>query len=75
MKLPPNLRFAAITCDQNESKRGGPGRGQGRKRLAKGENTVRVNLSMTQGQRDKLLRLGGSEWLRVKIEEAQEPGV
>jgi hypothetical protein len=30
---------------------------------------------MTQGQRDKLLRLGGSEWLRVKIEEAQEPGV
>ena len=52
------------------SKRGGAGRNQGRKPLDQGQPTVRINLSLTAEQRDKLLRLGGSGWLRRQIEKA-----
>lgn len=48
--------------------RGGPNRGQGRKPLAKDGQTVRINLTMTAEQRDKLIRLGGSAWVRGKID-------
>jgi hypothetical protein len=51
-------------------KRGGPNRGQGRKPLAAGQDTVRINLTMTASQRDKLIRLGGSEWVRRMIDAA-----
>jgi len=50
--------------------RGGPGRNQGRKPLATDTPTVRINLSLTAEQRDKLLRLGGSGWLRRMIDAA-----
>lgn len=54
--------------------RGGPGRGQGRKPVKKGEKTVTVSLRMTGAQRDKLGQLGGAEWVRDRIDEAeQEP--
>lgn len=51
-------------------KRGGPNRGQGRKPLAKDGQTVRINLTMTAEQRDKLKQLGGSAWIRQQVDNA-----
>lgn len=56
-----------------ESKRGGPGRGQGRKPVEEGRTTISVSLRMTEAQRDKLARLGGAAWVRQKIDRAKEP--
>lgn len=53
-------------------KRGGPGRGQGRKPVKQGEETVTVSLRMTPAQREKLARLGGAEWVRSRIDKARE---
>lgn len=53
----------------NPKKRGGPNRGQGRKPLATDGQTVRINITMTAEQRDKLKKLGGSAWVRQRIEE------
>lgn len=53
------------------AKRGGPGRGQGRKPVAEGQQTVTVSLRMTAAQRDKLARLGGAEWVRLRIDKAR----
>ena len=52
--------------------RGGPGRGQGRKPVREGEETVTVSLRMTPEQRAKLARLGGAEWVRQRIDKAKE---
>jgi hypothetical protein len=52
--------------------RGGPGRGQGRKPVKAGEETVTVSLRMTEAQRAKLARLGGAEWVRQRIDKARE---
>ena len=54
----------------DKPKRGGPNRGQGRKPIAEGQPTVRINLTMTEDQRDKLKQMGGSEWLRKMIDAA-----
>ena len=51
-----------------KTQRGGPNRGQGRKRIDADDTTVRVNLTMTATQRDKLIKLGGSAWVRDMIE-------
>jgi len=59
----------------SKTKRGGPGRGQGRKPVKQGEETVTVSLRMTPEQRAKLARLGGAEWVRTKIDKARERGV
>ncbi len=48
---------------------GGPGRGQGRKRLSS-EPTVVVSIRMPESMREKLRLLGGSVWLRDRIKEA-----
>ena len=56
----------------NETRRGGPGRGQGRKPVKQGEETVTISLRMTKAQREKLARLGGAEWVRSKIDRAKE---
>ena len=53
--------------------RGGPGRGQGRKPVKQGEETVTLSLRVTVAQREKLARLGGAEWVRKKIDRAKEP--
>ena len=57
----------------SETKRGGPGRGQGRKPVKQGEETVTLSLRVTVAQREKLERLGGAEWVRGKIDKAKEP--
>ena len=55
------------------TKHGGPGRGQGRKPVKQGEETVTLSLRVTVAQREKLARLGGAEWVRGKIDRAKEP--
>lgn len=55
-----------------QTKRGGAGRGQGRKPIKQGEETVTVSLRMTVGQRAKLKRLGGGDWFRQQIDAATE---
>ena len=52
--------------------RGGPGRGQGRKPVKQGEETVTLSLRVTVAQREKLAQLGGAEWVRQKIDRAKE---
>jgi hypothetical protein len=54
-------------------KRGGPGRGQGRKPIKEGQETVTVSIRLTAPQRAKLERLGGAAWLRDRIDKAKEP--
>ena len=56
----------------SEAKRGGPGRGQGRKPLKEGQDTVTVSIRLTVAQRAKLERLGGAAWLRDRIDKAKE---
>lgn len=53
-------------------RRGGAGRGQGRKPVKQGEETVTVSLRMTPEQRAKLARLGGAEWVRARIDKTRE---
>jgi hypothetical protein len=67
-----NTGNACIADKMNTDKRGGPGRGQGRKPVKEGEETVTVSLRMTAAQRDKLARLGGAEWVRQRIDKARE---
>ncbi|TXG77418.1 hypothetical protein E6Q11_02805 [Candidatus Dojkabacteria bacterium] len=55
-----------------QNKRGGAGRGQGRKPVKQGEETVTLSLRVTVTQRKKLSRLGGAEWMRKKIDDAGE---
>ena len=56
----------------SEAKRGGPGRGQGRKPLKEGQETVTLSIRVTVAQRAKLERLGGAAWLRDRIDKAKE---
>lgn len=55
-----------------QKQRGGPGRGQGRKPVKPGEETVTVSIRMTVEQRAKLERLGGAAWVRERIDKAKE---
>lgn len=53
--------------------RGGPGRGQGRKPLAKtGEVMKSRPVRMTGEEWEKCKRLGGAAWVRAKIKAAVE---
>jgi hypothetical protein len=61
-------------ADMNKPK-GGPGRGQGRKPVKQGEETVTISLRVTVAQRQKLACLGGAEWVRCKIDREKEPKV
>lgn len=49
-------------------------KGRGRPAIQVGEDTVPVTIRMTAPQREKLQRLGGAPWVRVKIDRAREPG-
>ena len=67
---------AAIAADLQvapKRARGGAGRGQGRKPIKQGEDTVTVPMRMAIGQRAKLKRLGGGAWFRSQIDAAVEP--
>ena len=53
------------------AQRGGAGRGQGRKPIKDGQDTVTVSLRLTVGQREKLTILGGAKWVRQRIDKAR----
>jgi hypothetical protein len=57
---------------ERETKRGGPGRSQGRKPKPEGEATVVATVRLTPARRDKLKRLGAA-WLSKAIDRAKEP--
>lgn len=48
-------------------------RGQGRKPLKEGVESVIVPIRMLPEQREKLQRLGGAQWVRKAIDKAKEP--
>lgn len=53
--------------------RGGAGRGQGRKPFAKNGDLMKARaIRMTDEDWEKCKRLGGSEWVRMKIKSAIE---
>lgn len=55
------------------AQRGGPGRGQGRKPIAKdGELMKARQVRMTDEEWAKCKRLGGAAWVRAKIKAARE---
>lgn len=54
-----------------KAQRGGPGRGQGRKPVKQGQETVTVSLRLTVAQRAKLANLGGAQWVRNLIDAAE----
>lgn len=49
------------------------GRGRGRPPLEDGVDTIPVTVRMTAPQKEKLTRLGGSGWVRDRIDKAKEP--
>lgn len=59
--------------EEAAKQRGGAGRNQGRKPLDEGSPTVVASVKMSAAQRDKLKRLGGSVWVRGRIDEAPDP--
>lgn len=52
------------------STKGGAGRGQGRRRIKPGEDSIVVTVRLTAGQKAKLAALGGAAWVRARIDEA-----
>lgn len=56
-----------------KSTHGGPNRGQGRKPLEEGAETVPITVRVTRHQQGKLQRLGGAPWVRQRIDKAREP--
>ncbi len=49
---------------------GGPDRGQGRKAADGATDLVQIGARIPRDQKDKFLALGGSLWLRKKLDEA-----
>ena len=62
------MRYTLITMDQTKSKKRKPGQ----QPVKLGEATVAVPIRMTEGQRDKLKRLGGPAWVRKRIDRAKD---
>ena len=65
--------YTISNMEKPKENRGGADRGQGRKPLDAGSNTVSFPVKMTELQREKLGRLGGASWVRQKIDKAKEP--
>jgi len=55
----------------SQKTRGRPGGAQGQKPLAQGAPSVLVSVRLTPAQRDQLRKLGGSGWVRRKIDESE----
>lgn len=55
------------------AERGGAGKGQGRKPLAKTGETMKTRpVRMTDEEWEKCKRLGGASWIRAKIKSTKE---
>lgn len=48
--------------------RGGPGRGQGRKKLDPDAKLVRRNIGLTAAQWERFAKKGGAAWLRKLLD-------
>ena len=59
--------------DTNKPKHGGTRAGAGRKPLDAAQRAQKTSVTVTQAQREKLTRLGGSAWVRAQIDAAPEP--
>jgi len=62
-----------MTEAKPKSKRGGAGRGQGRKPIAEGVESVIIPIRATPEQREKFHALGGAKWFRKVLERAKVP--
>lgn len=62
-----------MPTEKTTSTHGGAGRGQGRKPLAEGVESVIVPIRMTPEQKAKFHALGGAEWLRKMLKRAKLP--
>jgi hypothetical protein len=60
-------------ADDTLPKRPPNDRGQGRKPIAEGEETVTVSIRLTATQRDRLAALGGAAWIRAAIDAVPAP--
>ena len=69
MRTAAYCRFSS-DAQREASTRGGAGKGQGRKPVKPGEETITASLRMTAGQRSKLELLGGAKWVREQIDAA-----
>lgn len=58
---------------KEKPKHGGKRPGAGRPRIDADARSVTTSISLTPEQRDKLGRLGGSPWIRERIDKAREP--
>jgi len=65
--------FGRTFAPMDDKKRGGAGRGQGRKPIAKDGELMKVRpVRMTDEEWTKCKRLGGAAWVRAKIKAARE---
>jgi hypothetical protein len=66
--------FTITNMDKPKATWGGPGRGGGRKaRDASAPVVQSYGVKLTEAQKLKVKRLGGADWVRRKIDEAEEP--
>lgn len=56
-----------------KSARGGAGRGQGRKPIAAGVDSIVIPIRATPEQREKFHALGGADWFRRVLNRAKLP--
>lgn len=68
---PREIAHTLIVMDATKAQQNG--RGRGRPRLEDGVDTIPVTVRMTAPQKEKLTRLGGSGWVRDRIDKAKEP--
>lgn len=73
--LPPGFAPDVVSYNQpmptKTNTHGGRREGSGRKRIDQAEPTAVFPVRMPESLRDKLLELGGGEWIREKIRRAK----
>jgi len=68
-----NTIISGMKPEQPAAKRPPAQRGQGRKPFPDGEAMHPVTFRLKPAQKEKVARLGGSEWVRQQIDQAKEP--
>lgn len=59
-------------CDMESTKRPPNDRGQGRKRIKAGEETVTFSMRVAPSQQGKIRRNGGAKWVRALVDKAPD---
>lgn len=68
MRLAPDLILNYDINMKTRAGHGGSGRGQGRKPMDPSGPMATFTIRLTQAQKTKLERLGGSRWMRARID-------